>query len=312
MTSCWVVTEGIAGTENQCLGVAEALGVMPEVKRVMLRFPWRTISPWGGPEPSFAFTGDLMAPPWPDLVISSGRKAIGAARYIRKRAGNQTMIVQIQDPRGFYDLFDLVCVPAHDPAKGDHVIRTVAAPNRITPLRLQDAAQEFTAQFLHLPVPRVAVMIGGNSKAYHMSVAATRNLCDSLISLADSGYGVMVTASRRTGAQNRAILENMLRHDNIFLWDGQGSNPYFGMLGCADFIMVTADSVSMLSEAASTGKPVYMIPLAGGHKRIDRLHKNLIDGGYVRPFEGILEKYRYAPLQDAALIAAAVKKRLKP
>ena len=92
MTRCWIVTEGLTGTENQCLGVAEALGVIPEVKRINLKQPWRTLSPWLGFEHAGIFTGDPIAAPWPDLALCSGRKAIAAARYIRKASGGKTLV----------------------------------------------------------------------------------------------------------------------------------------------------------------------------------------------------------------------------
>ncbi|MCB9991511.1 MAG: mitochondrial fission ELM1 family protein [Rhodospirillales bacterium] len=310
MTSCWIVTEGIAGTENQCLGVAEALGVMPEIKRIGLRQPWKSLSPYLGFECGWSFTGDALTAPWPDLLLASGRKAIAAARYIKRMSSGKTLCVQIQDPRVNPAQFDLVAVPAHDPARGENVIVTSAAPNRITAQRLADARDEFTALLSPLPAPRVAVMIGGNSKAYTMSADITRKLADDLKALSQSGYSLMVTASRRTGDVNGQILKDVLKGENIYYWDGSGDNPYFGFLAWADFILVTADSVSMLSEAASTGKPVYMIPLEGGSKRLELFHGKLTDDGVIRRFDGTLTAYDYTKLDDAGLIAAEIRKRL--
>lgn len=311
MTSCWIVTEGIAGTENQCLGVAEALGVMPEVKRIGLRPPWSILSPYIGFESPMSFSGDALQAPWPDLLLASGRKAIAAARYIKKASGGKTFVVQIQDPRISPGQFDLVAVPQHDPARGENVVVTSAAPNRVQRRRLDDAKDEFAPLLSPLPAPRVAVMIGGNSKAYQMTPAITQKLAGDLRRLADQGYSLMVTASRRTGEENQAILKKALTRENIYFWDGSGDNPYFGFLAWADFILVTADSVSMLSEAATTGKPVYMIPLEGGTRRFDAFHKGLIDAGVIRRFDGALKSYDYTPLDDAGLIAQEIKKRLK-
>ena len=312
MTSCWIVTEGIAGTENQCLGVAEALGVMPMVKRIGLRQPWKTLSPWLGFECACTFSGDKMEAPWPDLVLASGRKAIAAARYIKRASGGKSFIVFIQDPRVPTGQFDLVAVPAHDPSRGDNIIVTAAAPNRITSQRLAEAEKEFSSLLSPLPRPHVAVLIGGTSKAYDMTLGVTEKLAASLRVLAENGYGLMVTASRRTGWGNENILRHALAHENVYFWDGRGDNPYFAFLASADFILVTADSVSMLSEAATTGKPVYMIPLEGGSKRLDDFHNNLLQQGILRRFDGTLEAYDYTPLNDAGLIAEEIKKRLYP
>jgi len=305
---CWIITEGMAGTENQCLGVAEALGITPEVKRITLRQPWKMLSPYLGFENAHSFT-PLLKAPWPDLLIASGRKSIAAARYIKKASGGKTFTVQIQDPRISPGHFDLVAVPRHDPTRGENVIVTSAAPNRITKARLDAARKEFAPLFETLPRPRVAVLIGGSSKAYTMTPAIMEQLAAQLSALK---AGLMITTSRRTGEENEAILYKALTDkDDTFIWDGQGANPYFGMLAWADYIIVTADSASMLSEAASTGKPVYRIDLKGGSKRINALHKTLEDRGAVRPFTGTLEHWNYEPLDDANIVAEAIRQRMR-
>lgn len=303
--TCWIVTEGIAGTENQCLGVTEALGVTAEIKRIQLRQPWTSLSPYIGFEQSWSFSPTLSAP-WPDVLIASGRKSIAASRYIKKMSGKNTFTVQLQDPRVSPSQFDLVAVPQHDPTRGANVITTIAAPNRITAEKLEEAKTQFP-QFGEMPGPQIAVLIGGTSKAYTMTTEITQRLAAQLAEL--EGH-LMVTASRRTGKENERILHDTLGGHGHFIWDGNGDNPYFGMLAWADFILVTADSASMLSEACTTGKPVYMIPLDGGHPRIDKLHENLRQSGCLKVFDGRLEHWDYAPLNDAALIADAIRKHI--
>ena len=310
MTSCWIVTEGLAGTENQCLGIAESLGIMPDVKRIGLRQPWRSLSPYLGFECACTFTGDPLTPPWPDLVIASGRKAIAAARYIKRKSRGKTLTVQIQDPRISPKYFDLIAVPEHDPTRGKNVIVTHAAPNRITTERLDTARQDFPNPFDHFPKPIVSVLIGGNSKAYKMPPEAMRTLAVRLKTLTDK-YSLAITASRRTGAENMNILKSTLSGTDAWIWEGLGPNPYFAMLAWADFILVTADSVSMISEAATTGKPVYMIPLEGGTKRFDKFHDGLLSKGIIRCFDGQITAYNYDRLDDAALIAAKIKEKIR-
>jgi mitochondrial fission protein ELM1 len=309
---CWVLSEdGLIGTENQCLGVAEALGVTPEVKRIALRQPWKSLSPHLGFESARSFS-TVLAGPWPDLLIASGRKSIAASRYIKRMSGGKTFTVQIQDPRVDPAQFDLVCVPAHDPTRGDNVLVTTAAPNRITSARLDEARAQF-AQFAHftaLPSPRVAVLIGGVSKAYEMSEEYTTRLAQQLAAL---DAGLMITASRRTGTANERILRDALNQPHHHFWDGTGQNPYFGMLAHADIILATQDSASMLSEACSTGKTVYMIPMdkrSTRRGRIDKLHTKLQDLGALKIFDGTLESWDYSPLDDANLIASEITKRL--
>lgn len=304
INNCWIITEGLAGTENQCLGVAEALGVSPRVIRIELNEPWKTLSPYLGFESAASFK-NMPAPPWPDLLIASGRKSIAAARYIKKASGGKTFTVQIQDPRINPKAFDLVVVPAHDPTRGANVCVTTASPNRVTPARLEEAKKKFG--FLEaIKQPRAAVLIGGGSKAYEMTPAILADLAAALKNL---NAGLMITTSRRTGEKDKKILSGALEGTGAYIWDGTGNNPYFGLLAWADYILVTADSASMLSEAATTGKPVYMIPLPGGARRLDALHRNLQDKNAIRIFEGKLENWTYAPLRDAANAAAEIKKR---
>ncbi len=312
--TCWVLTEGIAGTENQCVGVAEAMGITPVIKRIKLRQPWKALSPWLriGHRHALAADSDRLDQPWPDLLIASGRKSIGLAAYVRKASGGKTFVVQIQDPRIAPKNFDLVVVPQHDPTRGSNVLVTTAALHRVTPTRLTAAAAQFTGVFDHLPATRVAVLIGGNSKAHQMTAAVTDRLCNQLQALAVKGdVGLMITASRRTGEDNIKRLREGLKGPNIWFWDGTGENPYFAFLAAATHIMVTEDSVSMTSEALSTGKPVYTIGLEGGAKRLATFHDLLQKQGYTRPFEGSLATWSYAALNDTIKVSQEILTRLE-
>lgn len=312
--TCWIITEGIAGTENQCLGVAEALGVTPVIKRVKLKTPWKQLSPWlsFGHERALAPGSDEIAPPWPDLVLASGRKSIGVARMIREKSGGNTFVVQIQDPRINPGHFDLVVVPQHDPTRGENVIVTRAGLHRITPQVLSDAREKWEKQFSKIPKPRVAVLIGGNSKAHTMTRENAKALAQQLLYLAENPRtGLLITASRRTGPENEKLLRDMLQGPGIAFWDGTGENPYFGYLALADYIIVTEDSVSMTSEALSTGKPVFIAALRGGAKRLDTFHKILQEQGYTRPFTGLLEQWSYTPPDDTRRVADEIRQRMK-
>lgn len=302
--TCWIVTEGLAGTENQCIGVAEALEVHPEVIRVKLRQPWKTLSPFIGLEHAYSFIPSL-SPPWPDLLIASGRKSIAASRYVRKQSGGKTITVQIQDPRISAKHFDLVAAPAHDRIRGKNVLVTSASPNRITQERLQTEKALFPDLEL-VNSPRIAVLIGGNSKAYSITPALTEKIAESINKL---DGGLLVTCSRRTPENCRKILETKWSGGTNFYWSGEGANPYFAILGWADYILVTADSASMISEGCTTGKPVYMIDLEGGNRKLSALHESLMQHGALRKFEGKLEKFDYEPLNDAKTVAQEIKKR---
>lgn len=300
MVTNWIITEGMAGTENQCIGVADALGLTPDIFHIGLRQPWATFSPYIGLEQAWSFTPPLQGP-WPDLLITSGRKAIAAARYIKKQ-NPRTFTLHIQDPRTNLAQFDLVAVPHHDRLRGDNVIVTDGAPNRITPERLASANH---------PSPcdkkSVGVLIGGNSKTHSLSDDVARNLGGNLRALAKD-YKILMTLSRRTPDAQAALLRAALQGTDAYIWDGVGANPYFGILAQADWLIVTNDSASMLSDAATSGKPVYVAALEGHSAKFARLEDHFAALGITRPFTGVLENWSYTPLRDAQKIAFSVRK----
>ncbi len=296
----------MAGTENQCIGVANALNVPAHIKRISLKQPWKSLSPYLGFEMTSTFT-ESLEPPWPDILITSGRKSIAASRYIKKKSKKKTFTVHIQDPRISSKYFDLVAVPNHDPMRGENVIVTHAAPNKISQDQLEQARHDF-AFFEQIPNPRVAVLIGGKSQAYDMSVDSCKQIIEQLTKLKAS---LMVTCSRRTGEENHKLLKHSLQTGLNYFWDGKGDNPYLGLLAWADVILVTADSASMISESCTTGKPVYMIEMEGGSKRISALHEHLIKQGSLKRFKGEIDPYSYEPLNDAQMVANEIKKRFE-
>lgn len=305
-TTCQIITEGIAGTENQCIGVAEALGLQAEITRIKLNFPWNYLLPYFPFEHESCFSPKISKP-YPDILIASGRKSVAASRYIKKKSGGKTFTVQIQSPHVSPDYFDLVVVPEHDKLRGSNVITTIAAPNRITGEKLVQAKSKFA--FLEkIKSPRVAVIIGGKSKSYSLEPFDAQSIISKINKL---DAGIMMTVSRRTPDNSRKVFESCFKENGGYFWNGEGENPYFGFLAWADYILVTADSSSMLSEAATTGKPVYMIDLKGGSAKFDRLHSNLIKTGALRKFEGVLEHWKYEPLNDAMTVANEIKKRFK-
>lgn len=311
--TCWIVTEGIKGTENQCIGVAEMLNVDPVVKTVSLNQPWLSLSPYLGFEMDRTFTGDDLSPPYPDLLITGGRKAIAVSRYIRKKSNGRTKTLHMLDPKISTRHFDLVAIPEHDKRRGKNVIVTKATPNRVSVKTLQAGKIEF-GSFSALPSPRIAVMIGGNSAVYDFDMNTAKKLVHDLKTLQGTHQAsLMITMSRRTPTQIAQFIQEALQeNDNVYIWDGEDPNPYFGFLAWADIILVTADSTSMLSESCTTGKPTYMVPLKAKKRlgRIKTLQNNLIKHGGLRIFDGKIEQWRYKPLNDSQIVANEVKKRL--
>lgn len=315
---CWVVVEaGLTGTENQALAVARLLDPAPVVKRIGLREPWAHISPWWPFDHAGMFTGDsLEMLPAPDVVIGGGRKAAAAVRYLRRRGGGAVFTVFLQNPKISLWNFDLVAAPAHDGLRpGRRVMTTVAAPTPVNAGVLAAARTRWAREIDALPGPRVAVLIGGSSHTHSLTLSAVHDLAEKMRALLADGYSLMVTVSRRTDDTDRALIRQALQpgteSGRVWLWGGgAGDNPYHGFLAGADYIIVTSDSVSMISDACSTGVPVYIAPLPGASPKFQRFYDGLQARGVARIFEGSLAPYSYTPLDDAAMVAAEITKRL--
>jgi mitochondrial fission protein ELM1 len=313
-STCWVVTDGKAGMESQCVGLAEALGLQPVVKRVKLRAPWRMLSPYLrlGHRFAFAHGSDPLAPPWPDLLIATGRHSIAASLYVRTesaRAGRRAVTVQLQNPVISPDHFDLVITPAHDRLRGANVLSTAGALHGVTADKLAREATKLAPVIAHLPRPYIGVLLGGANAAYRFGETEAAALAERLVQAARAcGGSLIVTPSRRTGEGNLAILTRALEGVPAFVWSGEGDNPYFGILGIADQIVVTCDSVNMVSEAAASGKPVLVFDLPGGSAKFQRFHEAMRQSGLARPFSGQLAPAGpRAGIDDMAAAAEAVR-----
>jgi mitochondrial fission protein ELM1 len=293
--------------ESQCLGLAEALRLKPRIFRISLREPWRSLAPHLGQGVSQAFKGQPFLPPWPDLVIATGRQSVPASLLIGKRSP-QTRRVQIQNPAIHPRNFDLVIAPMHDDLRGANVVQTVGALHRGTPERLAAEAGSFASRIADLPHPRFGVLVGGTSGVYRFGTEEARALAAELREqLSRLGGSLLLTASRRTGDDNVATLRNELSGTPCFFWDGTGDNPYFAILGGADVLLVTADSVNMVTEACASGHPVYVYPLPGGSSKSQRFHEALFLRGYAHPYRGSLEPLATSRLYEMTRVTRAVE-----
>jgi mitochondrial fission protein ELM1 len=211
------------------------------------------------------------------------------------------------DPRRF----DLIVVNRHDELTGPNVVVTRTALHRATPTRLAAAADAWRPRFAHLSRPLVAVLVGGSNGRFRLDGAVAGELAGRLgAMMREDEVGVAVTPSRRTDPAVTHVLAETLVPLGGHVWDGTGENPYFGMLALADAIVVTIDSVSMISEAVATSAPVMLATLPGRSRRNSLFVEALLRDGRVREFAGRLEMWPVAPLDDTAEAAAEMCRRL--
>jgi uncharacterized protein len=303
----WILSEGYAGLQAQALGLAEAAGLHPEMRVLVPRVPWRWVSASLWPSPLSAVPEAVRAP-LPELVIGCGGVAAAVGAALRR---GDRPVVQVQHPRMDPRRFDLIVVNRHDELTGPNVIVTRTALHRVTPARLAAAADAWRSRLAHLKRPLVAVLVGGSNGRFRLDAAVAGNLAGELAGMMRSdGVGVAVTPSRRTEPAVVRVLADALVPLGAHVWDGSGDNPYFGLLALADAIVVTMDSVSMVSEAVATAAPVMLARLPGRSRRNSLFNEQLLKDGRVREFKGRLELWPVTPLDDTATAAAEMCRRL--
>jgi len=317
----WTVTDGRAGNVAQAAGLAEALArrlalavsdIRPEIGRAALLPPalWhalgraapRTVRRLMDPRQS-------LSPPWPALAIGAGRRAAPLVAGLR---GEGARTVQLLAPQMPADAFDLVIAPEHDGLTGPNVLTSVGALGRMTPARIAAEADAWHERIAPLPCPRLAVLLGGPGRMAGWSDEDAARFLSAMTGLADRGWTLLLTASRRSDPALVAGLRRALGPEGHLVHDGTGANPYPAILGLADAVLVTEDSVNMASEAASTGLPLHVFRLGRRSAKAARFHDSLAARGIARPFEGDIGRWSYAPLAEADRLAAQVVARLLP
>jgi mitochondrial fission protein ELM1 len=326
----WVLDDPRAGTAAQAIGIAERLGV--PFRRIPLAWNWmahiaglqRSGSLIGLSSAARALVGGPIAgqslpegrdAAGPALVISSGRRSAAVALWLKARYGSRVVHCMSPGLAGLLraDAFDMLVVPQHDRAPpSDHVFPILGAPHRISPLLLTQAEAAWRERLAHLPRPRVALLVGGPVRGLQMPPVLAHTLARKVARLvALRGGSVLATTSRRTGDEATQALAAGLSPvlHLLYRWGEPDENPYLGFLASADAIVVTADSVSMISEACATGAPVYIgLPeLAGARHR--RLLATLYHAGQARCLTDDLSAWQRPGLDEAARVAAEILRR---
>jgi len=308
-SSCWILTDGKAGDEAQCIGVAEAVGAPYEIRRVAPRPPFSWFMPRGPIDPRELpkCSGSPLAGPFPDLVIGSGRRAIPYLRYVKRASRHQSLTVCLKDPHTGSTAADLIWVPEHDALRGDNVLVSVTAPHRFSTGDLEAARNASHPQIDGFHSPRIAVLVGGDSRHHKFESLDIQRFIAGLEDLVQASTAhLMITTSRRTPEELTDRLRHLAASGRHLLWDGQGDNPLVSFLAKADAVVASADSTNMIGEAAVTGKPIHVFHPTGGHAKIVRFLGTLDEMGIIHPFPGPLKTTTYKPLNSTPMIAEEI------
>lgn len=311
----WAVSDGRVGIEAQVVGLAEAVARQRPadivVKRIgwkwgLGRLPWRLI-----PVPRLTLRADSpVRAPWPDIWIGAGRASLPLSSRVRRWSGGKTFVVQTQRPRGALAAYDLIVPPTHDDLAGPNVLPILGAPSRMNATGLSRDLARFRPRIEPLPHPRVALIVGGKSKTHDLPPGRARAMAAEVAEAVRAvGGSLMVSFTRRTPEAARRALTEGLAGVPGWIWDDQGDNPYFAFLAAADIILVTEDSTNLATDAATTGKPVHVLAMAGGGRKFDRFHEDLRRRGIARRFTGELSQWSYPPLDETTRAAREVLRR---
>ncbi|WP_180897202.1 mitochondrial fission ELM1 family protein [Martelella soudanensis] len=305
----WILTDGKIGDRMQCLGVVSRLGAEAEEKVIAPGKPWEWLMPRGPVPPKHrpGRPGSPIAPPFPDVAIASGRRMVPYLKAVKAASGGRTFTVFLKDPRIGESAADLIWMPSHDRFRAENVLVTDTGPHPLTPAAIAEAAAVRPAEWDRLPSPRLGVLIGNPVSGARDRAAALDHFMKQIDHAKNEIGSIIVTQSRRTPEPVMAALRDRLEGFPHWIWSPETDNPYRAMLGFADMLAVTADSHNMMSEALSTGTPVFPLrpyrlnpKLAGFIDRLDA-------AGQTRPFEGALEPYDYVPVDATEEIAEAIR-----
>ena len=313
--TCWVISDGRQGIENQALGLAESISHIQPLdifKHVMATGKAFTAA---SPKMQLKMRSDPakygLEAPYPSVAIGCGRQAIAPLLALKQKVPS-VFTIYVQDPRIAASNFDLVIAPEHDGLVGPNVISMIGSPNRINNTELIANVLAFSDSLEDLPMPRVAMLIGGDSSTHKMTKTAHVKHMKAATDVLGSGRSVMITTSRRTPDWAVTEFEKLARdNEDVWFYQGGDPNPYMAFLGSAETIMVTEDSTNMLTEACTTGKHVFTLPMEGNPGKFKTLYDELAKQCHMRPYETVFRNEPYKALNETARVAALVKDRLQ-
>jgi len=321
----WVLIDERPGTGSQSKGVAISLGI-PFIEKY-LRWSRFACLPNMLLGPSLLgltnASKSAINPPWPDIVVASGRRAATVARYIKRRNPQECSLIQIMYPGNLaINEFDIIAVPNHDfsIANSKNILRTIGAPNNIGHDQISSANIQWNKEFSSLKKPVIGLVVGGATKRRSFTKKMAGKLGHQTANLVNELSGsLIITTSPRTRDELEPILncisEKNIRPSFLHCWrreDSADDNPYLGILSHADHIIMTGDSTSMCSDACTNGNTVHIFAPNGFlGKKHQRFIDELVSGGYAYLLGEYLVKSSSCVVQKKLDVAAQIAREIE-
>jgi uncharacterized protein len=256
---------------------------------------------------------DIINKDFPDLILSAGRRCASIALQIKKQSGNKSKIIQLMRPNPYNKNFDFIITPKHDNYKYANY-ENITTPNSINNKLLEESLPDWPI-LNQLTKPKIALIVGGSTKKANIRPSHFAKMSETISNkTAELDGSILVTTSRRTGIKNEQIILSHLSDPHyIFTWQEKlSTNPYYAILAQADYIIITGDSISMISDACATGKPVYIYDKKFGNSKHRKFQQYLYDKKIAKPYTEFLKKpesWNYTPINEAKNIADIIKKK---
>ncbi len=305
-----LLTQGMHGMVSQVEGLAKALGLSYKHQKIELKSFWNLIPPKISPISENLVKNKFVCDC--KVIISCGRKSVIPSIALKKRLGNQIFNIHIQDPKVSFEHFDLIVSPEHDSLKGENIINTMGAIHYLNKKEISE-----NSQYLRIEKDKrrelVAFIIGGPNKYYNYSEKQIHELFNKVKTLfTPDKFKIIVIPSYRTPENILKIAFNTfsINHHVVRNID---KNAYLSALAISNYIVVTCDSTSMISEAAMTGKPVYIAMMKSFKPtgRFKKFYSQMKDLGITRELEDRVESWSYNSLNEVNRIAPIVKAKMR-
>ena len=307
-----LLTEGYHGMISQVEGLAKALNADFQHRIVRLNWLWNYIPPKLSPVSGLILKdGQYITENEKfDLVISCGRKSVIPSIFIKKK-NKKIFTIHIQNPKVRFNNFDLIVVPEHDELKGENIITSKGAIHYITRLEIEKARSYLLDKIQNEKI--VSLILGGPNKYYNFSNEELTNIFREIkSSFISQGYKAIIIPSMRTPKRIIDLAINEFLTDG-FVVNSVDKQAYLSSLAIANSIVVTCDSTSMISEAATSGKPIFVAHMQPkrNNYRFKRFYKLFRELGVIKNLGEKVENWTYDSFNEAERIAAIINSRLK-
>ena len=304
-----LLTEGLHGMISQVEGLAKALDLEYFHEKVELNNFWKFIPPKITPVKKFVFKNKIQRDF--DIIISCGRKSVIPSIFLKKINNKKIKNIHIQDPKVNFQNFDYIISPEHDDLKGENIITSKGAIHYLTITEIEEK-KNYLSDRVAKEKKIITLILGGPTKYYTYSNQNILNIFSKISKqILNKDYQLIVIPSNRTPIKTIELAKKFFSEEHLII-DRVDKNAYLSSLGVADYIIVTCDSSSMISEAALTGKPLYvaMIPPSKKDTKFQNFRKLFEKMNIIREFDEKLETWNYEKLDETKRIAYEIKNKL--